>query len=423
VTGPVTANVIATTARPTVSEFTVSDPAAAESRIRISATAGQQAALILRNGTADQWRIFKETTQSLRFSHATQASGNGQFGVDINGAQGPSNLAVEVGPRPFGPYTTSVGAQTLPVATFNVTDNSAFPASGVFYVRSQPITYTGKTGTTQFTGCSGGSGSVPAGSDVTVQLNAADIYLWNKVKIWATPNTVYGNQALDLGTGLMWGYGSVGVNKNYRLGIGIAGFKDGQNGARNSVATSTTITAGSNLITTDDACGGDSDFWNPIAVTTTIRGNDLGSIQNYPSYITIDEPGYAGSTATDSYCEGYSYPTALYIYRRGVLASAGESGIHMYAPSMAGGSGTHDGRATSTHTGPARASGYSIILEEKQSARGVQRRDDLRWQLGVVVDGQRPARAVDSQQQSDRRDWAAGWDRDLDRRLLRLLAR
>lgn len=61
--------------------------------------------------------------------------------------------------------TTSVGAQTLPVGTVNVVSTSGFDAIGKFIAKTpsgpQVVAYTGKTGTT-FTGCTGGSGSLPA---------------------------------------------------------------------------------------------------------------------------------------------------------------------------------------------------------------------------------------------------------------------
>ena len=68
------------------------------------------------------------------------------------------------------PSTTSVGSQTLTATpfTFNVDNNSAFPATGQFSVNGNLITYTGKTGATSFTGCTGGTAGVtiPTGSSV-----------------------------------------------------------------------------------------------------------------------------------------------------------------------------------------------------------------------------------------------------------------
>jgi hypothetical protein len=65
--------------------------------------------------------------------------------------------------------TTTSGSHTLPVGTINVQTNGAltFPSAGVLNVNNgQMVTYTGKTAST-FTGCTGGSGVVNAGSLVT----------------------------------------------------------------------------------------------------------------------------------------------------------------------------------------------------------------------------------------------------------------
>lgn len=65
--------------------------------------------------------------------------------------------------------TTSTGSQTLPVATLNVASTTGMDSSGKVIVRlaagPQVVTYTGKTGTT-LTGCTGGTGAVPAGTAV-----------------------------------------------------------------------------------------------------------------------------------------------------------------------------------------------------------------------------------------------------------------
>ena len=68
--------------------------------------------------------------------------------------------------------TVSTGAQTLPTATLNATNpqTAGFPTSGTLQVATstngwQTVTYTG-TNTTSFTGCTGGTGTVPAGSAI-----------------------------------------------------------------------------------------------------------------------------------------------------------------------------------------------------------------------------------------------------------------
>lgn len=65
--------------------------------------------------------------------------------------------------------TTLTGTQTLPAGTLNVVSTTGFPTSGSILVVSstgtQTINYTG-TNATQFTGCTGGTGTVGSGSPV-----------------------------------------------------------------------------------------------------------------------------------------------------------------------------------------------------------------------------------------------------------------
>jgi hypothetical protein len=68
---------------------------------------------------------------------------------------------------PVPTLTTSTGAQTLPSSVVQVLNTAGFPSSGLFRVGGSVVRYTGKT-STSFTGCSGGSGSVPAGSAVSI---------------------------------------------------------------------------------------------------------------------------------------------------------------------------------------------------------------------------------------------------------------
>lgn len=61
-------------------------------------------------------------------------------------------------------------AASLPQGTINVSSNTAFPASGTILVFTdngvQTVTYTAKSGTTQFTGCTGGTGTMRTGNGV-----------------------------------------------------------------------------------------------------------------------------------------------------------------------------------------------------------------------------------------------------------------
>ena len=118
------------------------------------------------------WKL----TRALKNSGWTyKSSGNGASkdtsGVTANDLWGgQSNPLLDT-------YTAisvlSTGAQTLPTATLNTAANPAtagFPTSGSIMVATstngwQTVTYTG-LGATSFTGCSGGTGTVPTNSEI-----------------------------------------------------------------------------------------------------------------------------------------------------------------------------------------------------------------------------------------------------------------
>lgn len=73
---------------------------------------------------------------------------------------------------PIAQTTIASGSNgnTLPQSTINVTSTAGFPSSGIIWIItssavSQMVTYTGVNGT-QFTGCSGGTGSLSTGNQV-----------------------------------------------------------------------------------------------------------------------------------------------------------------------------------------------------------------------------------------------------------------
>lgn len=73
--------------------------------------------------------------------------------------------------------TKTVGSHGLPTGTVNVSDTTGFAASGAFTVwdtngKGQIVSYTGVTPTT-FTGCTGGTGTIPAGADVAPRINSS----------------------------------------------------------------------------------------------------------------------------------------------------------------------------------------------------------------------------------------------------------
>jgi hypothetical protein len=78
---------------------------------------------------------------------------------------------------PMANTTIAAGSNTvtLPTGTINVASNVGFAKSGTIYVQtsaatSQAVAYTGLSGTTQFTGCTGGTGTMSTGGIVSSQL-------------------------------------------------------------------------------------------------------------------------------------------------------------------------------------------------------------------------------------------------------------
>lgn len=108
---------------------------------------------------------------TLRFSYMAANSAGCTIPVAPGGG-GTDNVfpsvgsMVVVGSVANTASTTSVGSQTLPVGTFNVVSTLGFPAAGGFAVGATNVYYTG-TNSTQFTGCTGGTGTVTNGSTIT----------------------------------------------------------------------------------------------------------------------------------------------------------------------------------------------------------------------------------------------------------------
>lgn len=80
--------------------------------------------------------------------------------------------------------------QSLPQATINVASTAAFPSAGTIFIQTnatayQAVTYTGTNGT-QFTGCSGGTGSMTTGNLVATygitNQNAGTAHTWYVLK-------------------------------------------------------------------------------------------------------------------------------------------------------------------------------------------------------------------------------------------------
>ncbi len=101
---------------------------------------------------------------------------------------------------PPGPVTTIASGSnnvTLPTGTVNVVSNLGFPSAGVISIATtssapQLVSYTGTSGSTQFTGCTGGIGTMTTGG--AVNITASDMTLslqTDALGLASTLNTVF----------------------------------------------------------------------------------------------------------------------------------------------------------------------------------------------------------------------------------------
>jgi len=92
------------------------------------------------------------------------------FWVPVNVPLGINRYVRPTVTYSFTTTTVTGGTVALPQATINVTSTASFPSSGIINVASsagtQTIIYTGTSGGNQFTGCTGGTGNITAGSGV-----------------------------------------------------------------------------------------------------------------------------------------------------------------------------------------------------------------------------------------------------------------
>lgn len=106
-------------------------------------------------------------------SAPTQAANFAQVTFPQAAVGTPTNVLTHVGVGTSTSTTIAVGSngQSLPQATINVASTTGFPSSGTILVFTsggyQTVTYAGTSGGTQFTGCSGGTGTMTTGGPVT----------------------------------------------------------------------------------------------------------------------------------------------------------------------------------------------------------------------------------------------------------------
>lgn len=120
-------------------------------------------------------QFFVNTTngaQLITYTNVTATSFTGCTGGSGNTSNGGS---VFTSFSPASNYTSIAAGsngQTLPQTTINVAATAGFPSSGYIYVTTstgfQVVNYTGTSGGNQFTGCSGGTGTMTTGAAVNL---------------------------------------------------------------------------------------------------------------------------------------------------------------------------------------------------------------------------------------------------------------
>lgn len=123
-----------------------------QSTINVTSTTGFPASGIIYVTTSDGYQIVRYSgTTSTTFTNCTGGTGTMSSGFTTTIAVGSNG-------------------QSLPQATINVASTTGFPTSGTIYVITSTgvstVTYT-NTNATQFTGCTGGTGSMTTGNAVS----------------------------------------------------------------------------------------------------------------------------------------------------------------------------------------------------------------------------------------------------------------
>lgn len=143
---------------------------------------------------------------------------------------------------PASNYTTiaagSNGA-SLPQTTINVASTAGFPTAGYMYVTTstgfQVVTYTGTSGGNQFTGCTGGTGSMTTGNAVVICY--APTGTFNVVSTQGTQTVTYTGTTATTFTGGSGGIGTISTGSVMSSPVQI------------TTATGTTLATNQNSIT------------------------------------------------------------------------------------------------------------------------------------------------------------------------------
>jgi hypothetical protein len=149
-----------------------------QATINVTSTTGFPASGIIYVGTSDGTQIVRYSgTTATTFTNCTGGTGTmtASSATTITAASNGAVLpqaTINVAATATASTTIAAGSNgvSLPTGTINVASNVGFPTSGTLNVTTgagvQTVTYTGLTGTTQFTGCAGGTGTMSTGGAV-----------------------------------------------------------------------------------------------------------------------------------------------------------------------------------------------------------------------------------------------------------------
>jgi hypothetical protein len=201
--------------------------------------------------------------------------------------------------------TTMTAAPTLPTGTLNVVSTTGFPSSGSILVVSsagtQTVNYT-STNSTQFLGCTGGTGTLSVGSPINLQVSLPA----------ATLNVISTSTTHFPSSGTLWVYSSAGRQSVTYTGI---------------TATSFTGCSGGTGTIVSGVADGNGKFASPFVypITTTIAAGSNGQTLPFATInvastliasttITSGSNNVALPTGTINVNSTTGFPTSGWIY-------------------------------------------------------------------------------------------------------------
>lgn len=341
-------------------------------------------------------------------STANPTSNSGCF-VITNFDSGTNSYVVDFRSGAYLSGATSIASgsngASLPQATINVASTTGFPSSGTILVTTtagiQTVAYTG-TNATQFTGCSGGTGTMSTGNTVNSQVAASStILLVNSTTGFPSSGTLFvwsstGRQTITYTgvtstsfTGCAGGAGTLTGGTN-PTGSGASVF---------ATTINTTIAAGSNgqilpqstinVASTQTASTTISASSNNIALPqSTIN---VASTTGFPTsgtiYVTTNQgiqlvtyTGTAGGTQFTGCSGGYGYMAT----GNTVYAGYAPSGIVYVTTSSGVQQVSYTGRTSTTFTGCTGGTGTmstSNLVYYSPNVPMIEAADSMNWYL------------------------------------------